>query len=97
MQFSRLSIFAVACLLTITGLLAVGCSDDDKPVAPTVHYAWEPLGTGIDHEILCLGVYNNALIAGGWISIAGGVSVNGIAAWDGSAWAAVGSGIPGTV
>ncbi len=50
-----------------------------------------PAGTGISNNtVRALAVYDDgggpALYAGGWFTAAGGVTVNGIAKWDGSAW-----------
>jgi len=55
-----------------------------------------PAGNGVDGEqIAALSVYDDgtgeALYAGGYFTIAGGVAANNIARWHGSAWSAVGS------
>ncbi len=60
---------------------------------------WSPLGSGLsglssyEPEVLALAVYDNKLIAGGAFTNAGGAGANCIAAWDGSAWSALGSGM----
>lgn len=65
---------------------------------------WQPLGSGMENSLYtnvnALSVYNGkrrqpccALIAGGDFTIAGGVSANYIAAWDGNSWQALGSGM----
>jgi len=58
-----------------------------------------PSGTGFDHTVESLVVYNDgngdALYAGGNFTTAGGVTVNHIARWDGSSWSAL-SGPAGT-
>ena len=58
-----------------------------------------PSGTGVDYHVYALAVFDDgsgpALYAGGWFSTAGGVTVNYIARWDGSAWSAL-SGPSGT-
>ena len=97
MHLSRFTPYMATSLLTIAGMLAVSCSDDDKPVAPTSHWAWRPLGTDTGGMIHSLAVYDGKLIAGGTIDTAGGVSANDIAAWDGSAWASLGAGMNGPV
>jgi hypothetical protein len=51
------------------------------------------LGSGIDNEVFALAVSGTDLYAGGYFYNAGGVSANGIAKWDGSAWSALGSGV----
>lgn len=50
-------------------------------------------GTSVE----ALAVYGNNLIAAGSFMDAGGVSVQNIAAWNGSSWATLGSGIIGTI
>jgi hypothetical protein len=71
--------------------------------------AWVPLsgpsGTGTGSDVYALAVFDDgsglALYAGGAFSIAGGVTVNGIARWDGSQWSALsgpaGTGVIGSV
>lgn len=72
----------------------------------TVHYiarwdgtTWYDLGGGVSAGsqsstyILSLTVYNNKLIAGGHFTSAGGASANNVAAWDGTSWTPLGSGI----
>jgi hypothetical protein len=67
---------------------------------------WHSLGSGLrvgdgqksqsGYAVRALTVYNGELIAGGDFNNAGGVDVNGIARWDGSAWQPLGSGVSGT-
>jgi hypothetical protein len=71
--------FTAACLFTIAGILAVGCSDDDKPTAPALQWKWAELGDAMPHTALALTVYNNKLIAAG----------AQISPWDGSSWASL--------
>jgi hypothetical protein len=56
--------------------------------------AWVSLGTGMNNDVrvLCVGP-DNRLYAGGPFTTAGGVTVNGIAVWNGTNWAAVGGGL----
>ena len=54
---------------------------------------WVSLGTGMNYEVMALAVSGTNLYAGGWFTTAGGVAVNRIAKWDGSAWSALGSGM----
>ena len=58
-----------------------------------------PAGNGMDAPVLALAVWDNgsgpALYAGGMFDTAGGVVVNGVAKWDGTAWSAL-SGPAGT-
>jgi len=44
-------------------------------------------------HVSALTVYDNKLIAAGYFTVAGGTSANNIAAWDGSSWSALGSGM----
>jgi len=102
MKISKISIFPVACLLAIAGLFAAGCSDDNNPAAPSVQYGWAPLGTGMQHGtqtayIRALAVYGDKLIAGGYFTTAGEVSAINIAAWDGSTWSPLGTGLTGGI
>ena len=66
------------------------CQYDTLPSAP----AWAP-AHGVDGEIFALATYNGKLIAGGRFDSAGNISVNNIAAWDGSSWSPLGSGLTG--
>ena len=66
----------------------------------TCQPSWLPTFGGLpgtDGEVHALAVYDDgsgpALYAGGAFTSAGGVQVNRIARWDGSTWAALGSGI----
>src|ERR1043166_6570338 len=53
--------------------------------------SWSPVGGGTDQTVLALGVFNNDLyVAGAFISV-GGVSVNGMAKWNGTNWLAAGT------
>ena len=69
--------------------------------------SWAPLGSGVggvpyedppvfwpEHPaVASLAIYQDRLIVGGYFLDAGGARVNHIAAWDGSSWAPLGSGI----
>ncbi|MBC8078595.1 MAG: hypothetical protein H7Y32_21140, partial [Chloroflexales bacterium] len=63
--------------------------------------AWSALGSGLrtesDYEtngdVRALAVGNGVLYAGGQFARAGGVNAKNIAAWNGSAWSALGSGL----
>ena len=64
--------------------------------------SWAPLGSGVggpDPSVLALTVFDDgggsALYAGGYFTSAGGVAANHVAKWDGSSWAALGSGLGG--
>jgi hypothetical protein len=66
--------------------------------------SWSPLGTGmdggpdgepLDPHVFALAEYEGQLIAGGSFTTAGGVSANYIAAWDGSSWSPLGTGMDG--
>jgi hypothetical protein len=47
--------------------------------------------------VQALAVFNGKLYVGGTFTKAGDVAVTNIASWDGTTWAAVGGGLPGTV
>jgi len=65
--------------------------------------AWSALGAGMpgvtfpDYTEYVLAVSGTTLYVGGSFTTAGGVSANNIAAWNGGAWSALGSGIDGAV
>ncbi len=64
--------------------------------------AWSALGTGMSGGSLpnvraLTTLPSGDLIAGGEFTTAGGVTVNGIARWNGSAWSALGPGMNGPV
>jgi hypothetical protein len=63
--------------------------------------SWSPLGSGVTAgafsfaQVLALLVLPNGdLIAGGVFSQAGGVAAANVARWDGTAWSALGAGVP---
>ncbi|TNE71597.1 MAG: T9SS type A sorting domain-containing protein [Bacteroidetes bacterium] len=57
---------------------------------------WYPLGTGLNDYVRAIYEYNGNLIAGGYFTVAGGVSAQKIARWNGSAWSAMGGGFDGS-
>ena len=62
--------------------------------------AWSALGTGIPNDLVSSmttwdGANGDRLYVGGRFPTAGGVTANGIAAWDGTQWHAMGDGITG--
>lgn len=63
--------------------------------------SWHALGSGLETHagfvsVNALAVYNGELYAAGSFHTAGGVPAENIARWDGTAWHAVGKGIPGS-
>ena len=65
--------------------------------------AWSGFGIGIRDafdvlgEVRALSVVGNDLIAGGDFTLAGSVAASNIAAWDGAAWRALGTGANGAI
>lgn len=67
--------------------------------------AWWPLGSGVtgsipavtDHVYALLVLPNGDVLAGGSFVVAGGVAANGIARWNGAAWAPLGTGFAGSL
>jgi len=56
--------------------------------------SWSALGSGMDGSIIALAFDSSGnLYAGGGFNTAGGVTVNYIVKWNGSAWSALGSGV----
>lgn len=53
---------------------------------------WTPLGTGLNEYCRAMHEYNGDIIAGGYFTTAGGVSVNKIAKWNGTTWSPMGLG-----
>jgi hypothetical protein len=97
---------AVNALAVFNGKLFVGGSFGRVDGVPTANIgawdgtAWTTFGTGLDEGdpsfqllagVSTISVVNGSLYAGGTLSDADGVTVDGIARWDGSAWHAVGA------
>ena len=57
---------------------------------------WSPLGTGTNGYIEAIVTYNGELIVAGQFDSIGGIAANNIAAWNGSSWSALGSGVSST-
>jgi hypothetical protein len=84
-------------------LIAGGLTTTGGGVASWDGISWSPLGSGMEGgthsypdiypSVLALCVYDGKLIAGGNFTTAGGVAANQIAAWDGSNWSPLGSGM----
>jgi trimeric autotransporter adhesin len=61
--------------------------------------SWSPLGSGMSSGLFATKVLalaqlpNGDLVAGGTFTVAGGVSANNIARWDGTNWSPLGSGV----
>ncbi len=73
---------------------------DSYPGAPSEHpddIYWEegPGVRGVDSHVNAMAIYNGLLVIGGHFKVAGAVIANGIAAWDGASWSAVGTGFTG--
>ena len=82
-----------AVVLVVIGLVTVAHAEP-APQSPPPAGTWSSLGTGITGTgVSSLIVYGNQLIAAGPFTAAGGVSAAKIAAWDGTAWSALGGGI----
>jgi len=58
---------------------------------------WQNLNSGTDYRlnVIYADTFDNYLYAGGYIHQAGGVSVNGMAKWNGITWSAMGNGANG--
>lgn len=54
---------------------------------------WLPFGTGMDGNVYAVAPYAGGLVAVGEFGTAGGVTVRGVAFWNGSAWSALGGGV----
>jgi hypothetical protein len=58
---------------------------------------WDDVGYGLDWGLDCIAVWDNKIVVGGSISLAGGVPVSGVALWDGTSWSSPGAGLSGEV
>jgi hypothetical protein len=61
--------------------------------------SWSDVGGGFQtnafvHVVRGLIVFNNELIAGGYVDSAGGVAVNRVARWNGTSWSPMGTNMP---
>lgn len=56
----------------------------------------QPLGTGVNSNILALAAIGTNLYAAGYFTNAGGIAANHIARWDGANWWSLGSGVVGS-
>lgn len=64
----------------------------------TVSQYWSALpGGGMNDWVYATTIYNGDLIVGGKFTMAGGVSANHIARWDGTSWTPLGIGVNGKV
>jgi Immunoglobulin domain len=90
-------------------LLAGGSFDSGGTIGKNITAwdgdTWSGLNGGTIGHVYALAVFDDdgpgtnapALIAGGNISIAGGIPVNKLARWDGTTWSSVGAGVDNTV
>lgn len=53
---------------------------------------WSGLGSGMSFRVHALSVMGGNLYAGGWFTVAGGITANQIAKWDGTNWSSLGAG-----
>lgn len=58
---------------------------------------WNPLSLGTNGNVYACAEYNNNLVVAGDFTTAGGVTVNHIARWNGTAWLPLGSGTDNSV
>jgi hypothetical protein len=92
-----------ACWLVPLALLSCRGDTLDWQMPPAPNRGWWKgfALQGTDAEVLALSVHDSLLVAGGYFQHAGPVAASCVAAWDGSAWYALGSGLrrddcPGT-
>jgi hypothetical protein len=56
----------------------------------------EPVGTGVNSNILAMAVIGTNLFVAGYFTNAGGIGASQIAEWNGANWSALGSGVVGS-
>ena len=86
--------------LYVAGSFAAAGGSDAYRIARWDGAAWSPVGGGIGaFDVVDLCVHDDgsgeALYAAGNFTTAEGITVNGIARWDGSSWSGVGGGVSG--
>lgn len=97
--YSRVTCFTVYdSKLIAGGVFATAAGMSANSIAAWDDISWSALGTGIEGIsgiglLFALTVYDGQLIAAGIFDTAGGVSANNIAAWNGTSWSALGSGM----
>ena len=102
-ELSAMAVDSAGILYAAGGFTTAG-SVAAKRIAKWDGTTWSPLGSGINDEgyptpwIYALATDNvGNLYAGGEFHMAGGMAVNHIAKWNGSAWSSLGSGLDGSV
>jgi hypothetical protein len=81
-----------------TETLTTRASQNVANIAARLQAGWGNVGGGVNSFINTMAVApNGTLYAGGNFTIAGGVTVNYIAKWNGSSWSALGGGMNGGV
>lgn len=73
-------------LLIVGGKFLIAGNTIANNIAAWDGHDWEPLGLGVNDEVLALTEHGGALYAGGRFTTAGGITANYIAAWDGMNW-----------
>lgn len=63
----------------------------------TFSQSWNALTTGTSSSVYASAIFNGQLVIAGTFTTAGGVTVNNIAAWNGTTWSALGSGTNGYI
>lgn len=86
--------------LYVGGLFSEANGSTVNNIASYALSGWQACGSGVNSgnrkDIRALTVFDGKLIAGGYFTSIGGVSnTNHIAAWNGSAWSALGEGVDG--
>jgi trimeric autotransporter adhesin len=99
----------VSTLQVFLGDLFAGGTFDLAGSTPVMNIAkwdgsnWSDVGGGVQYtgattvSTLSMTIYENQLIAGGILDVAGGASANYIAKWDGFAWSSLGTGMNNAV
>ncbi|MEI7801162.1 MAG: T9SS type A sorting domain-containing protein [Bacteroidota bacterium] len=93
--FNANRLTGVNCAMMYNGNLVLGKTDKVDMFSFTSHQ-WTTIANTSD-EVLCLGVFNGDLIAGGRFWFLDGNEVNHISKWNGTQWDTLGGGLTGSV